>query len=755
MASSSSSSPSSPLPSLQARQDHPGAAMVAPQGSPQTPLTTDHEDNQTKAVRCRLIRQTSDILRSPHIDVKELRICVGTWNVGGICPPTDLDIQEWLDTEEPADIYVLGFQEIIPLEVGYMIGSEDNRPVAVWEHIIGETLNKKCPDKSRFKYYSAPPSPSNSNPSDYAHVMDDEFLSESNKDNDGVHPLIELDTNTAHAKTCKTPTCASNEQKDKDFSRVLLQTTSDHSQETGLERLRNNLDESSNQKKSTNVHAQSERLGMVWPGQPLDMLAHHLQDSAKSSASAPHLHPLDLASGEKDGDELKRNAHAEAIHKRTMFNPVSTAAKSEGDHRTFTVVRAARVMLGWAGHCRRAVLMASSSSSLSSLSRPFLLARQLQQETAMAASRSGGVEQKQLWNRVVLRKWLNIGSGLGDSDFSADECGTSDGETDREGNQMKDGTYRLRRQQSEILLSQHTDVKELRVYVGTWNVGGIFPPSDLDIQEWLDMEEPADVYVFGFQEIVPLNAGNIFGAEDTRPVAVWEHIIRETLNKSCPEKSRFRCHSYPPSQSRCGLSDYDLAMEDAYDDLHSDSESNNDSDGELHLLIKKDTTVINKSGVNGQTSKYPSSTSNERIQKLKDFSSTPSRKTVDHLHDLGYEKLKCDTSEPTNRKKSASVKVPTSSASLKSTDESFTDFPEDDLACEVNINDRIKRKRPECDRILSYGKGIRLLSYKRGELTLSDHRPVSAVYVVEVEAFRRRKFQRALTFTDAQVQHHQ
>ncbi|GJN15061.1 hypothetical protein PR202_gb01949 [Eleusine coracana subsp. coracana] len=319
MASSSSFPSSSPLPSLQARQDHPGAAMVAPQGSPQTPLMTDHEDNQTKAVPCRLIRQTSDILRSQHIDVNELRICVGTWNVGGICPPTDLDIQEWLDTEEPADIYVLGFQEIIPLEVGYMIGSEDNRPVAVWEHIIGETLNKKCPDKSRFKYYSAPPSPSNSNPSDYAHVMDDEFLSESN-------------TNRAHAKTCKTPVCASNEQKDKDFSMVLLQTTSDHSQETSSERLRNNLDESSNQKKPTNVHAQSERLGMVWPGQPLDMLAHHLQDSAKSFASAPHLQPLDLASGEKDGDELKRNAHAEAIHKRTMFNLISTVSMPQRIH---------------------------------------------------------------------------------------------------------------------------------------------------------------------------------------------------------------------------------------------------------------------------------------------------------------------------------------------------------------------------------------------------------------------------------------
>jgi hypothetical protein len=36
------------------------------------------------------------------------RICAGTWNVGSICPPSDLDIQEWLDTDEPADIYVLG-----------------------------------------------------------------------------------------------------------------------------------------------------------------------------------------------------------------------------------------------------------------------------------------------------------------------------------------------------------------------------------------------------------------------------------------------------------------------------------------------------------------------------------------------------------------------------------------------------------------------------------------------------------------------
>lgn len=57
-----------------------------------------------------------------------------------------------------------------------------------------------------------------------------------------------------------------------------------------------------------------------------------------------------------------------------------------------------------------------------------------------------------------------------------------------------------------------------------------------------------------------------------------------------------------------------------------------------------------------------------------------------------------------------------------------------------------------CDRILSLGKGMRLLSYGRTELRLSDHRPVTASYVVEVEVFSPRKLQRALTFTDAEIE---
>lgn len=57
-----------------------------------------------------------------------------------------------------------------------------------------------------------------------------------------------------------------------------------------------------------------------------------------------------------------------------------------------------------------------------------------------------------------------------------------------------------------------------------------------------------------------------------------------------------------------------------------------------------------------------------------------------------------------------------------------------------------------CDRILSYGKGMKLLKYRRAELKMSDHRPVTATYMAEIEEFSHKKLQRALTFTDAEIE---
>lgn len=57
-----------------------------------------------------------------------------------------------------------------------------------------------------------------------------------------------------------------------------------------------------------------------------------------------------------------------------------------------------------------------------------------------------------------------------------------------------------------------------------------------------------------------------------------------------------------------------------------------------------------------------------------------------------------------------------------------------------------------CDRVLSYGNGMKLVHYRRTEQKFSDHRPVTAIYMAEVEVFSVRKLQRALTFTDAEIE---
>ncbi|XP_058104208.1 type I inositol polyphosphate 5-phosphatase 2 isoform X3 [Magnolia sinica] len=106
---------------------------------------------------------------------------------------------------------------------------------------------------------------------------------------------------------------------------------------------------------------------------------------------------------------------------------------------------------------------------------------------------------------------------------------------------------RHRRGKSETLRVQYINTKDVRVTIGTWNVAGRIPHNDVDIDEWLCTKEPVDMYILGFQEVVPLNAGNVLGAEDNRPIPKWEAIIRRTLNKSLQPKTKFKCYSAPPS----------------------------------------------------------------------------------------------------------------------------------------------------------------------------------------------------------------
>ncbi|KAJ3695035.1 hypothetical protein LUZ60_000412 [Juncus effusus] len=242
------------------------------------------------------------------------------------------------------------------------------------------------------------------------------------------------------------------------------------------------------------------------------------------------------------------------------------------------------------------------NSSSSSIETPLVTDSLTTPVSSLKMRQTAQKKHKELWHKVVLRKWLNISSK--DSEFSADEAETTESEFEYDemcdwerqlldeerklagfgdesvARTIKGIPNRARRRKSETLRSQYINTKELRICVGTWNVGGRVPPDDLDLSDWLDMSQPADIYVLGFQEIVPLNAGNIFGAEDSRPVRKWEHLIRETLNKIRPVKGPVkRSYSNPASpSSRFNPPETDSVLEDRLVDLVEDSEDD-DSDG--------------------------------------------------------------------------------------------------------------------------------------------------------------------------------
>uniref|UniRef100_A0A7N1A022 Inositol polyphosphate-related phosphatase domain-containing protein n=1 Tax=Kalanchoe fedtschenkoi TaxID=63787 RepID=A0A7N1A022_KALFE len=149
------------------------------------------------------------------------------------------------------------------------------------------------------------------------------------------------------------------------------------------------------------------------------------------------------------------------------------------------------------------------------------------------------------WTKSLVRKWFNIKSKSKDFqaeydlDYSGGDEGFSNRFSEREAcrfrkskRERKRNSDRLRRGESnpDAAYSQITNVDDYRIFVSTWNVAGKSPPSHLGLEDWLHTSPPADIYVLGFQEIVPLNAGNVLGTEDNGPARKWLSLIRKTLN---------------------------------------------------------------------------------------------------------------------------------------------------------------------------------------------------------------------------------
>ncbi|GKB59113.1 type I inositol polyphosphate 5-phosphatase 2-like protein isoform X1 [Tanacetum coccineum] len=154
-----------------------------------------------------------------------------------------------------------------------------------------------------------------------------------------------------------------------------------------------------------------------------------------------------------------------------------------------------------------------------------------------------GKRSEAFWPSIVMKKWLNIQPK--NNDFSEDEIDT---ETESEDDvcSLKDDKTYFSKEHARRTKGNMSECSS-QTSNGTWNVAGRLPKEDLDIDEWLCMQEPADIYILGFQEVVPLNAGNVLGAETRMPITKWEAIIRKSLNKSPEPEPIPKSYSAPTS----------------------------------------------------------------------------------------------------------------------------------------------------------------------------------------------------------------
>lgn len=153
-------------------------------------------------------------------------------------------------------------------------------------------------------------------------------------------------------------------------------------------------------------------------------------------------------------------------------------------------------------------------------------------------------KNKVSWPKT-LKKWFNVKNKA--QDFHADDFshgGRDEGwknnfseketctikKSRRTERSIKRNADCLRTEKLDLDRPEVRDINNYRVFVATWNVAGKSPTSSLNLEDWLHTSPPADIYVLGFQEIVPLNAGNVIGTEDNGPAKKWLALIRKTLN---------------------------------------------------------------------------------------------------------------------------------------------------------------------------------------------------------------------------------
>ncbi|CAN4087574.1 unnamed protein product [Withania somnifera] len=348
---------------------------------------------------------------------------------------------------------------------------------------------------------------------------------------------------------------------------------------------------------------------------------------------------------------------------------------------------------------------------------------------------------------------------------------------------------------SDDIIYKHNlqKIQNYRVFVNTWNVGGVVPSDNFNVDDLLSTcQTSCDIYVFGFQEVVPLRVANVLGSESGRISTKWNSLIRQALNNKSKENTNDGNNygKLVPQEYSCIISKQMVGI------LISVWVKN-----DLRSFIRNPSVSCVGCGVMGclgnkgavsvrfqlhQTSlcfvcSHLASGGREGDEKNRNsnvgeiFSRTIfprghssslqlPRKILDHdcvimLGDLNYRiSLPESTTRLLVEKGEWNALLENDQLRMELMDgQVFEGWQEGTIKfaptykyypnssdyygrLDVMMKRGEKKRSPAwCDRIMWYGEGLKQQLYDRGESKLSDHRPVKAIFNTQVRVSRKLK----------------
>ncbi|KAJ3702993.1 hypothetical protein LUZ61_006698 [Rhynchospora tenuis] len=350
-----------------------------------------------------------------------------------------------------------------------------------------------------------------------------------------------------------------------------------------------------------------------------------------------------------------------------------------------------------------------------------------------------------------------------------------------------------------------------KLFASTWNVGGIIPPDDLNLEDWLDTRNNSyDIYVLGFQEIVPLSCKNVLGPEKSKITMKWNSLIRATLNKSLSNSQKEQLEPkggekqkvYPvKNASSSFVHDFQCIISKQMVGILVSIWVR----GDLHRYIRRTSVSCVGCGIMGclgnkgaisvrfwlhETSfcfvcchltsggregdeVYRNSDAMEILSRTtfpRGHSLNLPQKILDHDRVVLFGDLNYRISLPESRTRTL-VELKEWKALLDNDQlrgevnsgrafegwqegiitfsPTYKYFPNSDTYYEIQGKKGKKKRAPAwCDRILWTGRGFKQMYYNRCESKLSDHRPVRALFYVDVDAPRNLNSLRSFFLSD-------